>query len=81
MQNKLIDLNNHLFEELERLGNEDLKGEKLVDEITRAKAISDIASKIIDNGNLALNATKTQADILGRDVTKMPDMLEEKNEK
>ena len=47
MRNTLGDLNNHLFAQLERLGDEDLKGEQLVEEMERAKAISGIASKII----------------------------------
>ncbi len=44
MKNTLTDLNNHLFAQLERLGDEDLDGEKLQQEINRAKAISDIAT-------------------------------------
>lgn len=56
MQNTLGDLNNHLFAQLERLGDEDLKGDKLSEEINRAKAISDMATQIISNGNLALKA-------------------------
>lgn len=41
-RNKLSDLNNHLFMQLERLGEEDLKGEELLEEINRSKAISDV---------------------------------------
>lgn len=55
-QNTLGDLNNHLFAQLERLGDEDLKGEKLAEEINRAKAISDIATQVIANGSLVLKA-------------------------
>ncbi|MHB1420738.1 MAG: hypothetical protein ACYCX4_14355 [Bacillota bacterium] len=56
MKNTLGDLNNHLFAQLERLGDEDLKGEGLQEEISRAKAISDIATQVIANGSLVLKA-------------------------
>lgn len=58
MQNKLVDLNNHLFEELERLNNEDLTGEKLQEERERAKSMASIAQTIINNAELALKAVK-----------------------
>ena len=56
MKNSLGDLNNHLFAQLERLGDEELKGEQLQEEINRAKAISDIATQVIANGSLVLKA-------------------------
>jgi len=58
MQNTLGDLNNHLFAQLERLNDEEIKGEELQEEIGRAKAVSDIAAKIIANGSLLLQAKK-----------------------
>ena len=56
MKNKLINLNNHLFEQLERLSDEDIKGDKLAEEINRAKAISQVAGQIVGNARLALDA-------------------------
>jgi len=56
MKNKLIDLNNHLFAEVERLSDEDLKGEALQEEICRAKSVSNVAAQIINNASLALKA-------------------------
>jgi len=76
MQNTLGDLNNHLFAELERLGNEELKGEALVEEMNRAKSITLIASQAISNGNLVLQAEKFKAETLGRSKIEMPKMLE-----
>lgn len=75
MRNKLGDLNNHLFEQLERLNNEELTGEELQEEITRAKAVSSIASQIISNGSLVLKAMDFNDKKL--DLDKMvPKMLE-----
>lgn len=65
-QNKLSDLNNHLFMALERLGDEDMTVEQLSQEIERSKAISNVAGKIIDNGRLVLDAQKTAAEFNGR---------------
>lgn len=65
-QNKLSDLNNHLFAALERLGDEDLTNEQLQQEVERSKAITSIATKIIDNGRLVLDAQKTAAEYNGR---------------
>lgn len=75
MRNTLGDLNNHLFAQLERLSDEDIKGEKLVEEITRAKAINEVASRIISNGSLVLQAKKMIDDRMNADV-EIPKMLE-----
>ena len=57
-RNTLGDLNNHLFEELERLNNEELAGEKLETELKRAKAITSVAQQIISNANTIIKGTK-----------------------
>ena len=76
MKNKLSDLNNHLFAELECLSDEDLKEEKLLDEIERAKAITSVASQIINNANLALKSEqfKDQRNNINK---QLPVMLED----
>lgn len=75
MRNTLGDLNNHLFAQIERLGEEDLKGEGLQEEITRAKAISSVASQIIANGSLVLEAQKMM-DFRSDPDAQLPKMLE-----
>lgn len=64
MKNSLIDLNNHLFAEMERLGDEDLKGDELKAELERANMISGVARAIIDNANTVLRAARFQEDRL-----------------
>lgn len=58
MKNKLVDLNNYLFEQLERLNDEELKGDALDEEISRSKAVTSIAQTIINNGELLIKAKK-----------------------
>jgi hypothetical protein len=61
MKNKLTDLNNHLFAQLERLGEEGLTSEQIADEVTRAEAITDVADQIIRNADLQLKAVTVLA--------------------
>jgi len=74
MKNTLGDLNNHLFAQLERLGDEDIKGDSLTEEIERAKAVTQVATQVISNGKLMLDAIKAKEEYLGGDK-KMPPML------
>jgi hypothetical protein len=77
VKNTLGDLNNHLFAQLERLSDEDVKGDKLKEEIERAKALSSIANQVISNGNLVLKAQQFYDDNDRNDIdTKKPKMLE-----
>lgn len=73
-KNKLSDLNNHLFEQLERLNDETLKGEALQEERERAKSMANIAQTIINNGELALKAQK-HFDEYGK-ANQIPDILQ-----
>lgn len=58
MRNKLSDLNNILFESIERLNDDDLSSEELDKEIKKSEAIQKVAKTIIDNASLALQAQK-----------------------
>ena len=58
MKTSLNDLNDYLFEALERLTNDDLTDEQLDREIKRNEAIQKTAKTIIENGALALQAKK-----------------------
>ena len=57
-KNSMTDLTNHLFEQLERLNDEELTDEELARECNRAKAMEGIAKTIIDNRKLALDTAK-----------------------
>jgi len=57
-KNRLINLNDHLFEQLERLNDDELKGEELAQEVKRAASMTNVAKQIIDSGRLALDAKK-----------------------
>lgn len=56
MKNTLGDLNNHLFAQLEKLGDEDLNGDELEAEIRRSEAMAKVGEQIIRTGELQLKA-------------------------
>ncbi|AIT81256.1 hypothetical protein [Novosphingobium pentaromativorans] len=62
MKNKLTDLNDHLFMQLERLGDEDMDADKIEQEAKRADAMVQVADQIIRNADLQLKAAKLLAD-------------------
>lgn len=64
-KNKLTDLNDHLFAQLERLGDEDLEGEKLEDEIRRSAAITNVSKEIVANASLVLKAQVAASQSIG----------------
>ena len=77
MKNKNTDLNNILFEVIEKLNDDDLVGDKLTEEINRATSITSVATKIIDNSRLGLEAAKLVAEYKGVDAVKaLPEMLQ-----
>ena len=57
-KNKLTDLNNHLFAQLERLNDETFTEEQIKAETIRAKAVSSVAAQIINNAKLVLETVK-----------------------
>jgi len=56
MKNKLADLNNHLFAQLERLSEEGLTAEQIEQEAKRGEAIVSVADQIIRNADLTFKA-------------------------
>lgn len=58
MKNTLGDLNNALFEQIERLQDDGLSDEALEREIRRTEAVTKVAKYIINNGTLALSVKK-----------------------
>lgn len=62
MKNKLSDLNDHLFAQLERLADEELTPEQIDHEHKRGEAIVAVADQIIRNASLQISAAKIIAD-------------------
>lgn len=75
ISNKMGDLNNHLFEQLERLNDPELQGEELEQEIKRSKAMTEVSGKIIENARLAFEAYKYQDEFGHNRAAKLPDFL------
>ncbi len=76
MKNTLTDLNNYLFEALERINDDELDEEGLNKELKKCDATVKIADKIIQNGELSLKAMQhMDAYGLTKEDVSLPPML------
>ena len=71
----LNDLNDVLFNQINRLDKDGLKGDELKEEMEKARTITQVADKIIQNGHLVLQAAKFKDDKwdAGSQIPKMLD--------
>jgi hypothetical protein len=72
MKNKLTDLNDHLFAQLERLSDETLTGEALEAEVKRGAAVVAVADAIVRGGDLHLRAVKMMVEHGGKAGAHLP---------
>lgn len=72
-RNRSTDLNNLLFEQLERIN--EASAEEIDLEINRSKSMATLANSIIDNARLSLDAQKFIAEYGGN--VNVPEMLME----
>lgn len=76
MKNKLSDLNNYLFEQLERINDDTLTPEQLEQELKKTDSIVKVSEKIIETGELAFK-TMQHMDSYGYNGTRhVPAMLD-----
>lgn len=61
-RNRLTDLNDHLFAQLERLGDESLSADQIEAEAKRADAIVALADQVTKNADTMLKAARLFAD-------------------
>ena len=75
MKNTLADLNNILFEQLERLSDDNLTDEELEKQLKKTDQIVKVSEKIIANGELAFRAIQHKDKYYGTGK-QLPPMLE-----
>lgn len=80
-RNKMTDLNNILFAQLERLDDEELTEAELKKEVSRARAMAGIANSIVSNAAVGLKAIQVKDSLMGDGFEKdLPVLLQEPGE-
>lgn len=65
MRNSLGDLNDYLFEQIERVNDDGLTGKELDEQLKKAKAVVEIGKTIVQNANVVLRAAiASQVDLV-----------------
>lgn len=75
MQATMLDLNNVLFEQLERINDDDLHGTELDEQLKKTKAITGVAEVIVKNAAVVLQAHKVNMEYGGIDGKETRKML------
>ena len=75
MRNTLVDLNNYLFETLERITDDNLSEEEMQKEITRSQNVANVAEVIIHNGELTLKTVEVLNEYGLKGYDQLPLML------
>lgn len=75
MRNTLVDLNNYLFETLERITDDSLTEEQMQKEITRSQNVAKVAEAIIHNGELTLKTVEVLNEYGLKGYDQLPPML------
>lgn len=81
MKNNLQDLNNHLFEQLERLMDKDIMDNPKAakQEIEKSKAVASISSTIILNARVQIEGMRMKRELGITDEKAVPDLIRNKN--
>ena len=74
MKNRLTDLNDILFAQLERLTDEALEPEQLAQEIERTQSVVQISDRIVDTARLQLEGAKFLA-LNGGNAKQLPSTM------
>lgn len=65
MRNSLADLNDYLFEQIERVNDDSLTGKKLDEQLKKSKAVVEIGKTIVQSANVVLRAAvASQVDLV-----------------
>ncbi len=75
-KNRLCDLNDHLFAQIERLADESLEPEEIENECRRAVAMVAVADQVIRGAAVQLQTAKLVSDFDGTDPRKYLSMME-----
>lgn len=68
MRNSLTDLKNYLFEQIERVNDDNLTDEELEKEIKRSKAVTEASRTIVEIAKTQMDAFKYATEELGIDT-------------
>lgn len=78
MPKGLNNLNEALFDQLQRLNDPELKGEALEAELKRSSAVTSVSKEIVSSARVVLDAEKHRKEWQGPAGYKLPAMLESK---